>query len=131
LIIGTLTLVGQQEIRKYIADYATHSFYIAYGLCAITDTALETDTGLVHQYGNRILAEVSASDNELTLTASKVAGSGHEVLEVGIFTAPTEGLMIYRGLLSEDSTLPKTRWLNAGDTLEITIILNLANGVFV
>jgi hypothetical protein len=34
-------------------------------------------------------------------------------------------------LLSEDSTLPKTRWLNAVDTLEIPIILNLANGVFV
>jgi len=131
VIIGTLTLAGQQEIRKYIADYATHSFYIAYGLCELADTALETDTSLVHQRGNRILATVSTSDNELTLTASKVAGSGHEVLEVGIFTALTGGTMIYRGLLSEDSTTPKIRWLNAGDTLEITIVLNLANGVFV
>lgn len=131
MIIGTLTLIGQQRIRKQIADYDTHPIYIAYGMCATTDTALETNTGLVNEHGRKI-ATVSVSGDELTMAISRTISTAQEVMEVGIFTGPSKtDPMIYRGLLSEDSTTPKSRWLNVGDMIDVSIVFDFANGVFV
>lgn len=130
MIIGTLTTNGQSKIRAYLHNYVAHDLYIGYGLGTISDTALETDTGLVAQRGNRQLATATVSGDELSITMSKTVTTSHEVLEVGVFTALTGGVMIYRGLFSDDSTTPKSRWLNSGDTLTVTIVFDFESGSF-
>lgn len=140
LIIGKLTLIGQSEIRKYIHDYSEHDLYIAWGICSVSDVAHQTDTSLVNEIARHI-ATVSASGDALTISlhgsTGEVLEDSYEILEVGIFTGvgtfteATGGVMLYRGLLSEDSTTAKSRWINAGDTLKISIVFDFANGAFV
>lgn len=133
-IIGILTLNGQSEIRKCIHDYTAHSLYIAWGMCKTSDVARATNTALIKEIG-RHLATISVTGDALTMsihgTTGEVINSSYEILEVGIFTEAVGGVMIYRGLLSENSTAAKSRWINAGDTLKISIVLDLANGAFV
>ncbi len=128
MIIGTLTVLGQQRIRKHIADYAAHTLTIAWGICKTTDTALETDTALVKELGRKA-ATVAVSGDELTISCSQLISAPIEVLEVGIYS--TGGYLCYRGLLSDDSATAKTRYVAAGDTLTFSIVFDFANGAFV
>jgi hypothetical protein len=146
MIIGILTNAGERRIRKYIQDNPDHDLYIGWGYCLTTKTATATDTALVKEYG-RAKATISIrtstyTGDTLRVYISEVVNSingggesknytGCHVQEVGIFDAASGGNMLYRGLLSEDSTTPKSRWLEDGDTLEVTIDLHLAAGEFV
>ena len=129
MIIGTLTLVGRQKIREYISDYVTHPLYIGWGMCTTANVASETDTSLIGELG-RALATTSATGNPLEVSISETIKASYEILEMGIFTAASGGSMIYRGLFSKDGVTAKSRWINSGDSLEISIILNFANGAF-
>jgi len=129
MIIGILTNVGQQCIRKYISDYASHSLYIAWGMCSTANTALETDTALVSELG-RGTATLTPATNTLTISISEVNVNPKEILEVGIFDAASGGNMLYRGLLSDDSITAKSRWVNAGDTISVSVVFDFASGVF-
>jgi hypothetical protein len=130
LIIGTMTVAGLGAMRRQVYDYTVHYLYIAVGMCATTDTAAETDTALVKEL-DRALATVAVSGDQLTVSISGVVDWSGDIMEVGIFNMGTGGTMLYRGLLSQDSTTPKSRFLNIGDTLSVSIVLDLANGAFV
>lgn len=129
VIMGTLTVTGQQKIQEYISGYVTHPLYIAWGMCTTGNTAAETDTSLVKELG-RGVATTSATGNPLTVSISKTILSSYEILEVGIFNEAAGGSMIYRGLLSQNGALAKSRWINAGDILQVFIDLDFANGAF-
>jgi len=129
-----LTIAGQHRARSYIHAYVAHPLYIAWGICKTTDEAHLADTGLVKELGRK-LATVSVSGDELTVSISEVIATGCEILEVGIFNAPTKGYMLYRGLFCHDSTIgtpiAESRHLISGDTLSISIVFDLADGNFV
>jgi len=129
MIIGILTNVGQQCIRKYISDYTSHSLYIAWGMCSTANAALETDTALVSELG-RGTATLTPATNTLTISISEVNVNPKEILEIGIFDAASSGNMLYRGLLSDDSVTAKSRWVNAGDTISVSVVFDFASGVF-
>jgi hypothetical protein len=129
MIIGILTNVGQQCIGKYISDYTSHSLYVAWGMCSTANAALETDTALIGELDRKV-ATLTPATNTLAILASKTNINPTEILEVGIFDAASGGNMLYRGLLSDDSVTAKSRWVNAGDTISVSVVLDFANGTF-
>lgn len=146
MIIGILTNSGERRIRKYIQDNPDHTLYIGWGYCLTSATATSTDSALVREYGRAeatvALSTTTLTGDTLTVSIAEVVNSingggsspdykGCHVLEVGIFDAATGGNMLYRGLLSEDSTTPKARWLEDGDTLSVSIAFHFAAGEFV
>ena len=98
-------------------------------MCSTANTALETDTALVSELG-RGTATLTPATNTLTISISEVNVNPKEILEVGIFDAASGGNMLYRGLLSDDSITAKSRWVNAGDTISVSVVFDFASGVF-
>ena len=130
MIIGTLTNAGERKIRQYIHVNPDHDLYIGWGFCSTSDTAAVTDSRLVNEYG-RAVATVTPSAGTLTVAISELIDKGYSIMEVGIFDAASGGSMLYRGLLSEDSSTPKSRHLEDGDTLSVSIALHFAAGEFI
>jgi len=146
MIIGTLTNAGERRIRKYIQDNPDHDLYIGWGLCTTSDTAASTDNGLVKEYGRAAATATRGTTTYTndtltiavseTITAANGGGgsktyTGCHILEVGIFDAASGGNMLYRGLLSEDSSTPAARWLEDGDTLSVSIAFHFIAGDYV
>lgn len=127
--MGCLTNAGERRIRKYIQDNPSHALYIAWGYCALSETAASTDTALVKEYG-RAAATVSVTTDALTVSISEVIDTARNISEVGIFDAASGGNMLYRGLLSEDHATPKARWAEDKDTLSVSIVFDFAAGEF-
>ena len=98
-------------------------------MCSTTNAALETDTALVSELG-RGTATLTPATNTLTISISEVNVNPKEILEIGIFDAASGGNMLYRGLLSDDSVTAKSRWVNAGDTISVSVVFDFASGVF-
>ena len=98
-------------------------------MCSTTNAALETDTALVSELDRKV-ATLTPATNILTISASKTNVNPREILEVGIFDAASGGNMLYRGLFSDDSVTAKSRWVNAGDAISTSIVLDFASGVF-
>lgn len=130
MIIGCLTNAGERKIRGYIQSNPDHTLYIGWGFCSTSDTAAVTDSRLVNEYG-RHTATVTATTDTLTIAISELIDKGYSILEVGIFDAASGGSMLYRGLLSENSTTPKSRHLEDGDTLSVSVVFHFAAGEFI
>ena len=123
---GTMVDVGLAHLAKALAETADPTYFIAYGTGTTASTAL--DTKLETEVQRLQATTVSRTNQTLTLKVTFTNSSGDDVVpsEVGVFTALTGGILIYRG----DIISGCRRTVADGETWEPTIYLVGANGSF-